>query len=297
MKVRIAAIMPLAESIDSGALQLVALSAERLQAYQAAASDIDKIWQDLTRFAALQRDAAGTARDTVDQISLAATAIGVTIAVFAGIGLVVTFKGPINQITAAMRRLASGDLETAVAADGRADEIGEMARALGVFKENAIAKIRVEEESEKTRQAAETERLANEAQKRETEEQVDYAVRTLAEGLERFATGDVSATIDTPFAGGLERLRLDFNRSLVRLQSTIDRSNQMSVQSRAMSARWPTRLTSCRGARNTKRPHLKKRPPPSVKSQAMSRPRLSRHARRMAFSRTRSAARRAPEKW
>lgn len=221
VKTRVAAIMPLAASIDSGALHLVALSAERLEAYEAAASDIDKIWLDLTRFAALQRDAAGTARDTVDQISLTATAIGVMIAVFAGIGLVVTFKGPINQITAAMRRLAAGDLQTSVEADGRADEIGEMARALSVFKENAITKIRVESESEKTRAAAEAERAANEAQKRETEEQVDYAVRTLAEGLERLATGDVSATIDTPFAGGLERLRLDFNRSLVRLQSTM----------------------------------------------------------------------------
>lgn len=284
--------MPLAKSIDSGALHLVALTAERLEAYHPAASDIDKIWQDLTRFAALQRDAAGTARDTVDQISLTATAIGV-IAVFAGIGLVVTFKGPINQITAAMRRLASGDLETSVAADGRADEIGEMARALSVFKENAIAKIRVEAEGEKTRAAAEAERVANEAQKRETEEQVDYAVRTLAEGLERLATGDVSATVDTPFAGSLERLRHDFNRSLVRLQSTIRQiqSNvgaiQGNVRQMAYSADELSRRTENQAA------SLEDRPPPSVKSQAMSGPRLSRHARQMALSRTPSVARRA----
>jgi methyl-accepting chemotaxis protein len=221
VKARIAAIMPLAASIETKASELVALSAERLTAYQAAAADIDAIWQDLTRFAALQRDAAGSARDAVDQISLTATLLGVLIAIFAGIGLVVTFKGPITQITAAMRRLASGDLEASIAADGRADEIGEMARALSVFKENAIAKIRVEAESEKTRAAAEADRLANEAQKREVEQQVEFAVRALAEGLERLASGDVSTTIETPFNGGLDRLRLDFNRSLTRLQDTI----------------------------------------------------------------------------
>ncbi|MDH4413548.1 MAG: HAMP domain-containing methyl-accepting chemotaxis protein [Rhizobium sp.] len=221
VKTRIEAILPLAASVETRAGELVALSAERLAAYQAAAADIDSIWQDLTRFAAVQRDAAGSARDAVDQISLTATLLGVVIAIFAGIGLVVTFKGPINQITAAMRRLASGDLDAAVAADGRADEIGEMAWALGVFKENAIAKIRVEAESEKTRAAAEAERLANEAQKREAEQHVEFAVHALAAGLERLASGDVSATIDTPFTGGLERLRLDFNRSLTRLQDTI----------------------------------------------------------------------------
>jgi methyl-accepting chemotaxis protein len=221
VKARIAAILPLAGSVDTRAGELVSLSVERLAAYQAAASDIDGIWQDLTRFAALQRDAAGTARDAVDQISLTATLLGVVIAIFAGIGLVVTFKGPINQITAAMRRLASGDLEASVAADGRADEIGEMARALGIFKENALAKIRVEEENARTRAAADAERKANEAQKLENEQQVEYAVRALAQGLERLASGDVSATIDTPFTGSLDRLRLDFNRSLTRLQDTI----------------------------------------------------------------------------
>jgi methyl-accepting chemotaxis protein len=221
VKSRIDAVLPLAGAIETHADALVALSAERLAAYEAAAADIDAIWLDLTRFAAVQRDAAGTARDAVDQISLTATALGVIIALFAGVGLVVTFKGPINQITAAMRRLASGDLEASVAADGRADEIGEMAQALGVFRENALAKIRVEEESEKTRATAEAERVANEAQKRESEQQVEFAVKALAEGLERLASGDVSATIDTPFMGGLERLRLDFNRSLTRLQDTI----------------------------------------------------------------------------
>jgi len=44
---------------------------------------------------------------------------------------------PIMRMTLAMRRLAEGDLTTEVADDGRKDEVGDMARALVVFKANA----------------------------------------------------------------------------------------------------------------------------------------------------------------
>jgi methyl-accepting chemotaxis protein len=44
---------------------------------------------------------------------------------------------PILAITAAMRRLAEGDLATELPSTGRADEIGQMARALSVFRDNA----------------------------------------------------------------------------------------------------------------------------------------------------------------
>ncbi|QLF69414.1 methyl-accepting chemotaxis protein [Peteryoungia desertarenae] len=221
VKERAERLRPVADQIGERADALVKLSEERKAAFAAAAGDIEAIWLKLTDFAALQREAAGSEREKANQISVTAMLLGVIIAVFAGIGLVVTFKGPITQITAAMRRLASGDLNAPINGDARKDEIGDMARALGVFKENALAKIRIEEDSERTRAAADAERLANEEEKQRAEQQIEFAVLALAKGLERLADGDVTATIDTPFAGGLERLRQDFNRSLSRLQDTI----------------------------------------------------------------------------
>jgi methyl-accepting chemotaxis protein len=47
--------------------------------------------------------------------------------------------GPIQRITAAMTKLAAGGLDVSVPARGRLDEIGDMAGALQVFKDNAIA--------------------------------------------------------------------------------------------------------------------------------------------------------------
>ena len=54
----------------------------------------------------MQKVSAGQERQEANSISIGATGIGILISIFAGIGLVLTFKGPIGQITSAMRRLA-----------------------------------------------------------------------------------------------------------------------------------------------------------------------------------------------
>lgn len=107
-----------------------------------------------------------------------------------------------------------------------------MARALGVFKENALSKVRIEVESAQERARADAERNRNDAEKRELDRQIDLAVNELAAGLGRLAQGDLSRQIEVPFKGRLEQLRLDFNGSLVRLQDTLAqiRANAQSIQ-------------------------------------------------------------------
>ncbi|TAN60557.1 MAG: HAMP domain-containing protein, partial [Magnetospirillum sp.] len=51
---------------------------------------------------------------------------------------------PLKASIAAMRDLADGNLDVAIPATDRADEIGEMIRALGVFKVNGIERHRLE---------------------------------------------------------------------------------------------------------------------------------------------------------
>ncbi|CAA7624879.1 methyl-accepting chemotaxis protein [Magnetospirillum sp. SS-4] len=62
---------------------------------------------------------------------------------------------PIRRIQSAMEHLANGDHAVAVPGIRRKDEIGEMARAVAVFKENAIAMVRLQAEQHSIR--AETE--------------------------------------------------------------------------------------------------------------------------------------------
>jgi len=227
--------LPAIVAMDKDSAELVKASDDRHKQFAAAASEIDTIWQQLTSFAELQKQSAGEERENANGISISATVLGIVIAIFAGIGLVMTFKGPIGQITGAMRRLADGKLDTAIDGEARVDEIGEMARALGVFKQNAVAKIEIEQQSEAERTAAEEERRRNDAEKIDVDRQIDFAVNTLAAGLGRLSRGDISQTIETPFFGKLETLRNDFNSSLLRLQDTLSqiRNNAQMIQHNA----------------------------------------------------------------
>jgi len=78
---------------------------------------------------------------------LALVAMGV-VALMALIGYVLSrgIVTPLSHINSALNRLASGELEFAIPHSERRDEIGDMARAAAVFKENAIKKLELEEE-------------------------------------------------------------------------------------------------------------------------------------------------------
>src|SRR5580704_3278644 len=61
---------------------------------------------------------------------------------------------PVRALTGAMTRLAGGDTAAEVPATGRTDEVGEMARAVGVFKDSMIGADRLREEQEQQKAGA-----------------------------------------------------------------------------------------------------------------------------------------------
>ena len=85
--------------------------------------------------------------------------LGILLITVCGYLIARSFSSPILAMNEAMRRLANGNTQIEVPALGRKDEIGEMARALEVFKENASERQRLEihtlseREREKQRQA------------------------------------------------------------------------------------------------------------------------------------------------
>lgn len=227
-----AALMPPLKKMQQDSVELVKINTTRTEEFMAAGATIDGVWNLLSEFAEEQKNSAGLEREKANTVSVSTTIAGIVIAILAGAALVSTLKGPIGQITRAMRRLADGYLDTRISGEGRADEIGDMARALGVFKENAMSKIRIEVESEEQRAAAEAERARNDLEKQTLDAQIEFAVNSLAAGLGRLACGDLSRQIETPFTGRLEQLRQDFNISLNRLQDTLCqiRTNAVSIQ-------------------------------------------------------------------
>ena len=114
---------------------------------------------------------------------------------FFGFGLATVFfvirriARPMAQITISMRAVANGDLETAVPFEARQDEIGELARALGVFRDNAKEKARVEA-------AQQVEHRRSAQRQRAIEDEIarfEQSVRSLLAALTE-AAGDMRAT-------------------------------------------------------------------------------------------------------
>lgn len=96
----------------------------------------------------------------------------VTLAIVAAIGIVFarTLTNPLAAMTGAMARLANGDLDVEVPARNRGDEIGGMASAVQIFKDNANEMKRLEaERSESSKREAEFKRREQEAGQREEE--------------------------------------------------------------------------------------------------------------------------------
>ena len=61
---------------------------------------------------------------------------------------------PVRALTGAMTRLAGGDTAAEVPATGRTDEVGEMARAVSVFKDNMLEADRLRHEQEQQKASA-----------------------------------------------------------------------------------------------------------------------------------------------
>jgi methyl-accepting chemotaxis protein-1 (serine sensor receptor) len=148
---------------------------------------------------------------------------GLAVLIAAG-GIVFAISGianPIRMIATAMGRLSDGNLEADIPYAGRADEVGEMAGAVEIFRQNALNVVRLEMEAAASRSETEAARAAAQQKAEREAEQLRFATTTLGDGLRRLAAGDISFQLSEEFAAEYEALREDFNASLRQLGTTI----------------------------------------------------------------------------
>jgi methyl-accepting chemotaxis protein len=98
-------------------------------------------------------------------------------------------RNPITALVADMRRLEEGDTGIALTGAVRKDEIGDMARALEVFRDNAVERTRLEAAAHAEEQA----RLERAAKVDAMVEEFDKAVGALLRGVDTNAS-DLEAT-------------------------------------------------------------------------------------------------------
>ncbi len=128
------------------------------------------------------------ARDLADQLRLVlilVSVISVSAALAASLGVGRHLSHGINRIASGMSRLAEGNLAIKIDGEQRRDEIGHMARALTVFRDNASAVEQLRQ------QQAKLEAEAKEEQRRVVEQlaaQIERAVDQLVADLARVST-------------------------------------------------------------------------------------------------------------
>jgi methyl-accepting chemotaxis protein len=167
---------------------------------------------------------------------------------------------PIVRMTDAMTKLAGGDLEAAIPALEKRDEIGAMAKAVQVFKNNGIEKQRLEatakEEQDRQRKAEEDQRrieqaagdeiakLVTAAAAGDLTQRIDTAAKTgffkaLGEGMNKLvdavasavgevvtvmssmAQGDLSKRISGDYQGEFLKLKTDANTTAEKLAEIV----------------------------------------------------------------------------
>ncbi len=167
----------------------------------------------------------GDEQDNAQAFAATLLAVGallaIALSVVMGAILSAAIARPVSAMTAAMTKLAAGDHNVDVPAQGRKDEVGLMAAAVQHFKDAALEKQRLEGEAAEQRRAADSARTANEAERAATAAEQSKVVDGLAKGLERLAAGALTFRLTEAFPSHYEQLRADFNRAMDTLQDTM----------------------------------------------------------------------------
>ena len=171
--------------------------------------------------------ADGTAElqaDTNSTIITGLSILGVAFVAMVLLGLYVASRGitgPIDRLRQRMEALASGETAGETPGLERKDEVGQMAAAVAVFRENAIERTRLEREADDGRSHSEKEARARDAAKAKDAADTKTAVDALGYGLTRLSGGDVSYRITETFVDHLDGLRESFNNSMETLQEAL----------------------------------------------------------------------------
>ncbi|MGP9820365.1 methyl-accepting chemotaxis protein [Salinarimonas sp. NSM] len=152
-------------AVDAGALE----EAERVartsavESFRAARESVNAFMEYTVERARQRMENSRAAHARATWTMAAALVAALAAAVGVVLWLTRSVSVPIRQMTGAMSRLARSDWSVAIPAQGRGDEIGEMAQAVAVFKENGVEAERLRAEAAEAQALRERRQAAMEA--------------------------------------------------------------------------------------------------------------------------------------
>ena len=201
---------------------------------------IGTIQQSLNGLAANALMQVEKAALTVDQAAyrLTLSIIATLIAVISALSLLLllshrTIARPIIQLKARMHSLCDGDTSSAVPFGQRHDELGKMAGAVMMFRDNQVRMAQMQAEQEKQRE----EKIAREKaeQKAEEERLEEQRQRERAEADERQARAAEIDRLVRDFSGTVDEQLTAMNTALASLMETVGTLNHTCDASRQSS--------------------------------------------------------------
>ncbi len=130
-----------------------------------------------------------------------------------------TLSRSVLRTASKMEALAAGDLATTIEGADRKDELGQMARALTVFKSTALKNIELQELAARERLAAEEARKAAEQAAIEAERRV--VTTSFGTALSRLAGKDLTYRMHDTIPTAYRQLQLDFNGAMDQLEAAM----------------------------------------------------------------------------
>lgn len=128
---------------------------------------------------------------------------------------------PLTTLSGTMATLASGKTDIAIPGITRKDEVGEMANALEVFRQAALANKQLELDVNAQRNLTDEERRENARVDKLKTDAMAQATSSLAQGLKHLSNGDLSFQLNDAFASEFESLRADYNAAVSQLAQTL----------------------------------------------------------------------------
>ena len=167
---------------------------------------------------------------------------------------------PLARLAEQMQALAGGDLAVEIGGHDRKDEIGDMARAVQVFKDHAIIRRDLENAALSNRDSAEAERQrASSERARAASAQGEVVVR-LGNALNSLAGGDLTIRLSEGFSPEFAKIKDDFNAAVERLKKTVVAVVSSADAIRRARRKFRPLPTAFRSGPNS-RPQAWKKPP------------------------------------
>ncbi|WP_294642335.1 methyl-accepting chemotaxis protein, partial [uncultured Aureimonas sp.] len=182
---------------------------------------IDEALANARRFTANAKAELERTVESAGRIGLAMGLTAIAIMLLSALFLYTSLARPLRRMTGVVARLADGDTSVDIPFADRKEEIGNLASAMGVFRDGLVERRRLEAETTAAREAQAASRDRQAAIDNAKSEDLRVFVHGVEAALDRLAAADLTVRMNETVAAEFEPIRHRFNQAVTALDGAI----------------------------------------------------------------------------